>query len=306
MTRKPKKDLTQASPRSRVCGVRLPRRAAVAAVAGVALALVTATGAGANVDLSSLRVPDPTAAGSGSQSLATTAPLPSSASTPPTPSYTDGELIVRFRHWAGASTRLKADRAAVAYVERRMLLPDTYLVRFNRKRDPRAVAKVYRRQAGVRYAEPNFIRTYDSTIPNDPAFGEQWGFHNQGQTVNGLVGSAGADIGGPDGWDVTQGSTGTVVGVVDTGIDYNHSDLAPNVWTNAADPPGGGDNDGNGLVDDYHGYNFLDGPTNTDPIDDVGHGTHVAGIIAAAGNNASGVTGVSWRSKVAALRACDA
>src|SRR3954466_15729775 len=101
MTRKSKKDLTPASPRSRVCGVRLPRRAAVAAVAGGALALVAAPGGGGEGGLGSLRVPDPTAAGSGSQSLATTAPLPSSASTPPTPSYTDGELIVRFRHWAG-------------------------------------------------------------------------------------------------------------------------------------------------------------------------------------------------------------
>jgi uncharacterized delta-60 repeat protein len=276
----------------------------------MALALALASGAAANVDLTSLRAPDPatppTAAAPGPSSLQVVGPLPSSASTPPTPAFTDGELIVRFRHWASASTRIQAHRAAVAVVKRRMLLPDTYLVRFNRHKDPLEVARIYRRQAGVRYAEPNFIRTYDSTLANDPALGELWGYHNRGQVVNGFAGTAGADIHAPEAWDVTQGSTSVVVGVVDTGIDYNHSDLAPNIWTNAADPPGGGDQDSNGLIDDYHGYNFLDGPTNPDPIDDVGHGSHVAGIIAAAGNNSTGVTGVSWRSKIAALRACDA
>jgi subtilisin family serine protease len=96
-----------------------------------------------------------------------------------------------------------------------------------------------------------------------------------------------------------------MVGVIDTGIDYNHPDLAANVWTNPLEIPGNGiDDDGNGYVDDVHGYDFVN--RDGDPMDDHGHGTHVAGTIAAVANNGIGVAGVSWHAKVMALKFLDA
>jgi subtilisin family serine protease len=111
-------------------------------------------------------------------------------------------------------------------------------------------------------------------------------------------------INAPQAWDRTIGSSGIVVAVVDTGIDYNHPDLAPNMWVNPNEAMDGADNDGNGLVDDRYGYNFVYGTG--DPYDDNNHGTHVAGTIGAAGNNGRGVAGINWNVKLAALKVLDA
>jgi subtilisin family serine protease len=135
----------------------------------------------------------------------------------------------------------------------------------------------------VEYAHPNYIHQV-ITIPNDPLFGQLWGLRNTGQTINGVVGVAGADIKAEPTWSVTTGSATVVVGVVDTGIDYTHPDLAANVWNN----PGGI----GGCPAGTHGYNAI---TRTcDPLDDHYHGTHVSGTIGAIGNNALGVVGVNW------------
>ena len=96
-----------------------------------------------------------------------------------------------------------------------------------------------------------------------------------------------------------------MVGVIDTGIDYSHSDLASNMWVNSSEVPGDGiDNDGNGFVDDVHGINAI---TNTgDPMDDEGHGTHVSGTIGASGNNATGVVGVNHEVSMVGCKFLDA
>jgi subtilisin family serine protease len=147
-------------------------------------------------------------------------------------------------------------------------------------------------------AEPNTIIWADAT-PNDTDYSsKQWSMNNTAQDG----GSADADIDAPEAWDVTTGSSSVVVGVVDTGVDYNHADLSGNIWTNPGETPGDGiDNDTNGYVDDYRGWDFV-GAGDNNPIDQNGHGTHVAGTIAATGNNSTGVAGVAWTAKIMPLR----
>lgn len=139
----------------------------------------------------------------------------------------------------------------------------------------------------VRYAEPDFV-VEPSAVPNDPSFPLQWSLRNTGQVVNGTGGKAGADVDATAAWDVTTGNRSVVIAEVDSGIDYTHPDLAANIWSN----PGGV----GGCAAGTHGYNTVAG--NCDPMDDFGHGTHVAGIMGAVGNNSRGITGVEWRASL--------
>lgn len=143
-------------------------------------------------------------------------------------------------------------------------------------------------------------------VPNDPLFIRQWGFYNTGQTALISRGVAGADINAPEAWDINTGSDDVVIAVIDTGFDYLHEDLKDNIWINPGEIPGNGiDDDGNGYVDDVYGYDFaadLSGNNDNDPMGFDNHGTHVAGIIAARGNNGIGVTGVCWNAKIMAIK----
>ena len=157
----------------------------------------------------------------------------------------------------------------------------------------------------VAYAEPNFTVRASDAIPNDPFLPQLWGLNNTGQTVNWTTGTADADIDAPEAWSVSTGSPNVVVAVIDTGVDVSHPDLAPNIWVNPGEDcagcrTNGVDDDGNGYVDDWRGWDFVNGDNN--PTDDNGHGTHVAGTIAAAGNNGLGVAGVTWSSKIMPLK----
>lgn len=143
----------------------------------------------------------------------------------------------------------------------------------------------------VEYAEPDYL-VWPCVEPNDPAFAENklWGLRNLGG-VSGYT--AGADIDASAAWAVKNDASNVIVAVTDTGIRYDHQDLAANMWLNSAEIPDNGiDDDGNGVVDDVFGYDAY--ANDGDPMDFQGHGTHCAGTIGARGDNGLGMTGVAW------------
>lgn len=147
----------------------------------------------------------------------------------------------------------------------------------------------------IEYMEPNYLVSTLAT-PNDPDFPKLWGLDNTGQTG----GKSDADIDAPEAWNIATGGTVTIA-VIDTGVDYTHSDLLANMWKNTKEVAGNGiDDDGNGYVDDVYGYDFAS--KDGDPMDDNLHGTHCAGTIAGVGNNSKGVAGVNWKAKIMALK----
>jgi uncharacterized repeat protein (TIGR01451 family) len=152
----------------------------------------------------------------------------------------------------------------------------------------------------VVYAEPNYLlQISDSRSselpPSDPLFDQLWALNNTGQTG----GTADADTDALEAWEINTGSREVIVAIIDTGIDYTHEDLAAQMWVNSKECPQGAgkceadgkDDDNNGFVDDFYGVNMID--DSGDPMDDFGHGTHVAGTIGAA-NNKVGVVGINW------------
>ncbi|MEO1007692.1 MAG: S8 family serine peptidase [Planctomycetota bacterium] len=156
--------------------------------------------------------------------------------------------------------------------------------------------------------EPNVARA-PNLVPNDPGYVDEYWLENTGQIIPGLLaGTPGADIDAERAWEITTGSSGVVIAVVDTGVEIDHEDLADNIWVNPSEIPGNGiDDDGNGLVDDINGWDFGtatfgEGGTgifggDNNPDDDAiggGHGTAVAGTIGAVGNNGIGIAGVNW------------
>lgn len=141
---------------------------------------------------------------------------------------------------------------------------------------------------------------------NDPESSKLWGLNNQGQVINGVAGTPDADIDLPEALAHATVQTQVVVGIVDTGIDYNHPDLRDNMWKNPGEIAGNNrDDDGNGFIDDVYGFNFVNNTGN--PMDDDEHGTHVAGTIAASLNNSQGVAGIaSGAAKLMAIKFLDA
>jgi len=215
--------------------------------------------------------------------------------------YKRGQILVRFR----PDTRVRGKSAPLRKSSResegRSISKDLFLMPLREGESVEEGISRYRTDPRVESAQPNYLYRA-CAFPNDTSFSSQWGLHNTGQLVNGMTGSSDADVDGPEGWDIETGDPSVIVAVIDTGVDYTHPDLANNIWQNPGEIQGNSlDDDGNGYVDDTIGYDFLDG--DNDPMDPSGHGTHVAGIIAAEGNNGTGITGVGWTLKTMALKA---
>src|SRR5436309_7392621 len=202
--------------------------------------------------------------------------VPSRVSAKPVPD----ELLVRFA--PGVSPTVKpaihaglGAKTAASYP----IVDGLELVKLPKGVGVKRAIKFYRQHPDVLYAEPNYV-VEALAGPDDPQFSSLWWLQNTGQTG----GVAGADIDALRAWGVTTGSSGVVVTVIDTGIDYTHPDLADNMFRNTPDCNANGfDDDLNGFVDDCYGIDVFN--NDSDPRDDNRHGTHVAGTIGAVGNN---------------------
>jgi len=166
--------------------------------------------------------------------------------------------------------------------------------------DAETVASEYRKLPEVEYAEAVFEIEADDfepspVTPSDPQFSAQWALLNDGSRG----GTKGADISATYAWTVTTGSDKVVVAVLDSGVDYTHTDLASNIWIRPNSVPAYEDRE-LGTIQDYHGFNAVD--DSADPMDDNGHGTHCAGIIGAEGGNDIGIAGVNWKVQIMPLK----
>ncbi len=214
--------------------------------------------------------------------------------------FASGEIIVKLEEAASQSDLTQLNQQTDASVEEDLPQSDVSVVDLPRDLSVSEAVRAYENSPDVEYAEPNFL--LKPAAPNDPSFNKMYALNNTGQTG----GTADADIDAPEAWNTTTGIAGVVVAVIDEGVDINHPDLKNNTWTNPGEIAGNRiDDDKNGYVDDVHGYDFANDDASVyDPISGQGdeHGTHVAGTIAAVGNNGTGITGVSWRTRIMPLK----
>ncbi|MBE0427188.1 MAG: S8 family serine peptidase [Nitrospirae bacterium] len=216
--------------------------------------------------------------------------------------YKEGELLVRFKPGVVKASAMTHQHIGSAVIKGFDIVPNLEHVKLPEGMSVEEGILHYMSDPDVEYAEPNYIRRVAAVIPNDTFFRNQWALHNTGTYA---YGTPDADIDAPEAWTITTGSSNIIIAVLDTGIDYNHNDLAGNIWTNPGETSciDGIDNDENGYIDDCIGWNFAN--NNKAPMDDNGHGTHVAGIIGAVGNNGNGIAGVMWNVRLMPVKVLD-
>ena len=225
--------------------------------------------------------------------------------------YTPGELIVRLRPEASSELLDTLSKKLGAVSVLPVFSPTTpagqhprlrrnYLIRFPAAWALEPLQRRYARHPMIEAVEMNRLnRPCAETVPNDPNYREQWNL---------------AMMNMPQAWHIERGNPEVTVAVVDGGVDMQHPEFRSQLWRNVGEIPGNGvDDDGNGYIDDRNGWDFSDAPTlpgngdwtvrDNEPEDEIGHGTHVSGIIAAAANNQIGIAGIAWRCRLMPLRA---
>jgi subtilisin family serine protease len=209
--------------------------------------------------------------------------------------YVPGEVLVKFKPTASTQEHLAAMAAMAARghsVVASLNQPGWAQVKVGAGQTMETALTAYRNDPNVEYAQPNYI--YHATaVPNDTQYGQLWAFKNTGQPINPNTytpnaGTAGDDMNIEPAWGHITDCSDVVVAVLDTGVNYTHQDLAANMWNGSPN----------------HGHDFVD--NDDDPMDLEGHGTHLAGIIGAEGNNSTGTTGVCQKARIMAVRVLDA
>ncbi|MAZ47993.1 MAG: subtilase [Halobacteriovoraceae bacterium] len=221
--------------------------------------------------------------------------------------YVPGEIIVKLKDQSSLkSVGLRGQKLNVD-------IGNFAILKVDQKSSVEATIEKLNNLPDIEYAEPNYIYhaigTKELAQTTDPDFSKLWGLVNTGNNEpsgsrgnSSPRGIAGADINASQAWTLTKGDRNIKIAVIDTGVDYNHRDLSANIWTNQAEANGtpGVDDDGNGYIDDIHGYDFAN--DDGDPMDGNGHGTHCAGTIAAEHDNNYQIAGVMAEASIVGIK----
>jgi subtilisin family serine protease len=218
------------------------------------------------------------------------------------PDHLRHELIVKYKSGTHRKTASALKKTIGATTIKKFKIIDAEHIGIPDSISVNDALDIFRNDPNVEWAEPNYIRRAMAlSPPNDPFFTRMWPLQNTGQAVNNTPGTETADIDALEAWETTTDCSNVIIAIIDSGVDLNHPDIKNNLWTNPGEIDGNGiDDDQNGFIDDVHGWNFVD--DNNDVSDSNDHGTHVAGVIAAQGNNNVGITGVCWSAKLMILK----
>ena len=225
------------------------------------------------------------------------------------PLYVEGELLVKAKK--GLSLRASKEFiSSVGHTVAKQLNNNgLMLLKLDKTESVQAAMNRYKATSAYELIQPNFYY-YPMASPNDADYSQLWGLKNTGQTISAASytgnnpGLAGNDIDAELAWGLQSDCSSAIVAVIDTGVNYNHSDLTANRWVNSAEIAGNSlDDDNNGYIDDVYGYDTVDNDGDPMPTDLATHGTHVAGTIGAKGDNSIGMAGVCKSAKIMSLRA---